>query len=61
MAHFFVWKRFEGISSLTDNIIPPPFISQSDQNGALNSSIKKFPMGKLYLIWFLRSLKYHKF
>ena len=40
-------RRFAGISSLTYNIILPPFASRLDQNGVLNPSIKKFPVGKL--------------
>ena len=43
--------KFEGISSMTNNISPPPFEFQSNPYGVLNPSIKKFPMGKLSSIF----------
>ena len=44
--------KFEEISSLTNNISPPPFEFRSNLYGVLNPSIKKFPMGKLSSIFF---------
>ena len=43
--------KFEGVSSMTNNISPPPFKFQSNLYGVLNPSIKKFPMGKLSSIF----------
>ena len=43
--------KFEGISSLTNNISPPPFEFLSNLYGVLNLSIKKFPMRKLSSIF----------
>ena len=43
----FIARRFEGISSLMYNMIPPLFESQSSLYGGLKPWIKKFAIGKL--------------
>ena len=44
---FYIASRLDGISSLTNSMIPPPLESRSEQYGVLTPSIEKLPVGKL--------------
>ena len=47
MAYFFIVSRLNGVSTLTNNIVPPPLESWSERYGVLKLPIKKFPIGQL--------------